>query len=113
MVEQGLREGAVAVGFGIEYAPGATHSEILRMLEVAERYDAPAHLHLRKWDKTQDWGQFFEVFGGAIHRGGNLHINHLQSIAGSYTAGRVSNSSAGRAPSVSRSRPSATPTPRA
>ena len=85
LVEEGLREGAVAVGFGIEYTPGATHSEILRMLEVAERYEASAHLHLRKWDETQDWGQFFEVFGGAIHTGGDLHINHLQSIAGSYT----------------------------
>ncbi len=85
MVEQGLREGAVAVGFGIEYTPGATHSEILRVLELAERYQASAHLHLRNWDKTQDWGQFFEVFGGAIHTGGDLHINHLQSMAGSYT----------------------------
>ena len=85
LVERGLREGAVAVGFGIEYAPGATHTEILRVLEIAERYQASGHLHLRKWDPTQDWGQFFEVFGGAIHTGGELHVNHLQSIAGSFT----------------------------
>ncbi len=85
LVEQGLRDGAVAVGFGIEYAPGATHSEVLRMLELAAQYDAPAHLHLRKWDPVQDWGQFFEVAGAAIHTGGDLHVNHLQSIAGSYT----------------------------
>lgn len=85
LVEQGFREGAVAIGFGIEYTPGATHSEILRLLEIAAKYDASAHLHLRQWDPVQDWGQFFEVFGGAIHTGGDLHINHLQSIAGSYT----------------------------
>jgi cytosine/adenosine deaminase-related metal-dependent hydrolase len=84
-VQQGLREGAVAVGFGIEYTPGATHTEILRMLELAARYEAPAHLHLRDWNPTEDWGQFYEVFGGAIHTGGALHINHLQSIAGSFT----------------------------
>ena len=42
-------------------------------------------MHLRDWDPTQDWGQFYEVFGSAIHTGGDLHINHLQSMAGSYT----------------------------
>ncbi len=56
LVEQGLREGAVAFGFGIEYTPGATHSEILRMVELAARYDASAHMHLRDWDATRGMG---------------------------------------------------------
>ena len=85
LVEQGLREGAVAVGFGIAYTPGATHSEILRMVELAARYEASAHMHLRDWDATREWGELYEVFAAAIHTGGDLHVNHLQSQMGSFT----------------------------
>lgn len=82
LVEQGLREGAVAIGFGIAYTPGATHSEILRMLELAAQYDASAHLHVRNYDDTREWGEMYEVLAGAVYTGGDLHINHLQSIYG-------------------------------
>ena len=60
---------------------GGTAFEAQTGNELAEAYDASAHMHLRDWDPTQDWGQFYEVFGGAIHTGGDLHINHLQSPA--------------------------------
>jgi len=85
LVEQGLREGAVAVGFGIEYTPGATHIEILRMFEFAAQYDASAHIHVRNFDTTRQWDDLYEVLAGAIHTGGDLHINHLQAFYGSYT----------------------------
>jgi hypothetical protein len=48
------------------------------MVEIAARYNAPAHLHLRVFDSTRDWGELFEVFGVAIHTGGDLHVNHPQ-----------------------------------
>jgi N-acyl-D-aspartate/D-glutamate deacylase len=82
LIERGLSEGAVAAAFGIEYTPGATHSEVLRMAELAARYNAPAHLHLRAFDRTRNWGELFEVFGVAIHTGGDLHVNHLNSMFG-------------------------------
>ncbi len=85
LVEQGLRDGAVAVGFGIAYTPGATHSEILRMFEVASQYDASSHIHVRNFDPTREWDDLYEVLVGAIYTGGDLHINHLQSVYGSVT----------------------------
>ena len=85
LVERGLREGAVAVGFGIAYTPGATHSEILRMFEVAARYRAASHIHVRNFDSTREWGELYEVLAGAIRWGGDLHINHLQAFYGAYT----------------------------
>jgi cytosine/adenosine deaminase-related metal-dependent hydrolase len=84
MVERGLSDGAVGAAFAIEYTPGATHSEVMRMAEIAARFNAPAHLHLRSWDRTRNWGDLFEVFGVAIHTGGDLHVNHLNSIFGGF-----------------------------
>jgi len=84
MVERGLREGAVGAAFAIQYSPGATQSEVMRMAKIAAQYDAPAHLHLRDWDQTRDWGELFEVFGVTIHTGGDIHVNHLNSIFGGY-----------------------------
>lgn len=85
LVDRGLREGAVAVGFGIAYTPGATQTEILRMVELAARYDASAHMHLRDFHRTRDWDQLYEVFSTALLNGADLHVNHLQSHMGSYT----------------------------
>ena len=85
LVERGLEAGAVAVGFGIEYTPGATHSEILRIFEVAEAYGASSHLHVRDFHETLEWSQLYEIFGGALHTRGDFHVNHLQSIFGSYS----------------------------
>lgn len=83
MVERGLREGAVGAAFAIEYSPGATQSEVMRMAKIAAQYNAPAHFHLREYDRTRDWGDLFEVFGVTIHTGGAVHVNHLNSAFGS------------------------------
>ncbi len=85
LIEQGLTEGAVAVGFGIAYSPGATHTEILRMFQIATKMDASAHLHVRDFHTTRQWGDLYEVLAGAIYTGGDMHVNHLQSVYGSYT----------------------------
>src|ERR1700755_662002 len=39
-LEDGLRRGAVAVGFGIQYTPNASRWEILEMFRVAAKYGA-------------------------------------------------------------------------
>src|SRR5689334_6299882 len=39
-IERGLQRGAVAVGFGIQYTPNASHWEILEMFHVAARFGA-------------------------------------------------------------------------
>jgi N-acyl-D-aspartate/D-glutamate deacylase len=85
LIDLGLREGAVAVAFGIEYTPGATHTEILRMFELAARHDAPAHVHVRNFDETRQWDDLYEVMAGAIHTGGDLHVTHLPAFYGSYS----------------------------
>lgn len=86
LIEDGLRAGAVAVSFGIEYCPGATQSEILSIVNIAAKYRASAHMHLRDFESTRDWSQLNEVFGLAIRTGADIHVNHINSMFGSYSA---------------------------
>src|SRR6185295_6157117 len=47
ILRKGLADGAVAVGFGSAYTPGATMAEIERMFRVAAEGNASAHIHMR------------------------------------------------------------------
>jgi len=47
MLRKGLAEGAVAMGFGSAYTPGAPISEIERMFKVAGAGGVSAHIHMR------------------------------------------------------------------
>jgi N-acyl-D-aspartate/D-glutamate deacylase len=46
-IEQGLKRGALAVGFGINYTEAASRWEILEMFRVAARLGATCFVHLR------------------------------------------------------------------
>jgi dihydroorotase len=42
-----IQKGAVGIGFGINYVPGASFEEVLALFEVAGEYSVPCHLHVR------------------------------------------------------------------
>ena len=42
-----VAEGAVGIGFGINYTPGASYEEVIAMFDVAARHGVPAHVHSR------------------------------------------------------------------
>jgi dihydroorotase len=44
---EAIREGAVGIGFGINYTPGASYEEIFALFEVAAAEGVPCHLHAR------------------------------------------------------------------
>src|SRR5262245_435592 len=83
-IEQGLKQGAVAVGFSTAYTPGATAWETLEVFRVAARYKASVHVHLRSArDKSLE--SINEVLGPAALTGAPLHIVHLNSSGSEYT----------------------------
>ncbi len=47
LLREGLAQGAVAMGFGSAYTPGAPMSEIERMFRVAAEGGVSAHIHMR------------------------------------------------------------------
>src|SRR5438552_2243422 len=48
LVERGLAQGALGVGFGIAYTPGASREEILELFRVAARHGVPCFARLRR-----------------------------------------------------------------
>ncbi len=78
-VARGLDEGALAVGFGIAYTPGATRGEITAMFRLAAEYGASCHVHMRTG--YEDFSNLEEVVQAARETGARLHIVHINSSA--------------------------------
>ncbi len=74
ILRKGLAEGAVAVGFGTAYTPGATMPEIERMLRVAAEGGASAHIHMRNNVAGLD-----STIDAAASAKAKLHIVHVNS----------------------------------
>ena len=79
-----IDEGAVGIGFGINYTPGASYEEIVDMFDVAARHDVPAHVHSR-YKGSVFPGTIVqsvqEVIAAAAITGASAQIVHLASSA--------------------------------
>ena len=87
-LEQGLKRGAVAVGFGIQYTPQASHWEILEMFRVAARYGATCHVHMRNAGAKEPASSvqaLEELISAAALTGAPLHVVHVHSTGGPAT----------------------------
>jgi N-acyl-D-aspartate/D-glutamate deacylase len=88
LIEKGLERGAVAVGFGIQYVPKASHWEILEMFRVAARFSASCHVHLRNAglkEPSSSVQALEEVISAAAITGAPLHVVHIHSTGGKAT----------------------------
>ncbi len=88
-LEQGLNQGAIAVGFGIQYTPNASRWEILEMFRVAARYGASCHVHMRHAgvkEPSSSIQALEEVIAAAAITGAPLHVVHIQSTGGPATS---------------------------
>lgn len=85
MLETGLKQGAVAVGLGLQYTPGASRWEILEMFRVAARHGASCHVHMR-YGAPKEPGSSIEaleeVVSAAAITGAPLHVVHVNSTGG-------------------------------
>lgn len=77
ILRKGLAEGAVAVGMGSAYTPGAPMAELARMFRVAAEGGASTHIHLRDGLRG-----LHETIGAARDARAALHIVHVNSVAG-------------------------------
>lgn len=84
LIEKGLKRGAVAVGFGLQYTPTATQRETVEMFRVAAKYNAPCHLHMRAKGGTglqNVYSAVLEIIAASTITGAPAHICHVQSTA--------------------------------
>ncbi len=87
-IEEGLQEGALAEGMGINYTPGASHWEILEMFRLAAKYHAPLQVHLRHsslLEPQSGVAALEEVIAAAAVSGARLHVAHVTSMGLKYT----------------------------
>lgn len=79
-LEEGLNQGAVAVGFGLAYTPAASQEEFETMLRIAARHEASAHIHVHGGPEGAT-----EAIEAAARTGTPLHIVHANSSGGAET----------------------------
>ena len=77
-----IRAGALGVGMGLEYAPGATQHEVIEVFRVAQTVGNPLFVHVRNSgliDPGSGVEAVTEVIGAAAISGVALHIVHVNS----------------------------------
>jgi N-acyl-D-aspartate/D-glutamate deacylase len=85
-IQQRLRDqldaGALGIGMGIEYVPGATRLEVIDMFRVAAERKLPVYTHMRSAGHVEPGSAVQsteEVIGAAAISGASLHIVHVNS----------------------------------
>lgn len=74
--------GALGLGMGIQYAPGATRSEVIRMFVLAAQHHLPVYTHVRSAGRIEPGSSVesvSEVIAAAAISGAPLHIVHINS----------------------------------
>lgn len=81
LLRQGLDEGALGVGMGVAYVPGASRDEIFRVFQLAASRKMPVYVHLRGSGPVEPGGidALQEVMADAAASGASLHVVHITS----------------------------------
>ncbi len=77
-----LDAGALGIGMGIQYTPGATRLEVIDMFRVAADRNLPVYTHIRSNGRIEPGSaveSVEEVIGAAAITGAPLHIVHINS----------------------------------
>ncbi len=79
-IQAGLNEGALSIGAGFTYTPGATREELLSIFRVAAANHTPVHVHIRAGVVG-----LREAIGLAREAHASLHVVHINSAGLSET----------------------------
>src|SRR5258708_3052240 len=85
-LRQELDAGALGIGMGIQYTPGATRFEVIRVFRVAASRHVPVFTHVRSFGLLEPGSSIeaiSEVIGAAAISGASLHIVHINSSCNS------------------------------
>ena len=77
-----LDAGALGIGMGIQYTPGATRSEVIQMFHLAAERHVPVFTHMRSFGRLEPGSAIeavSEVIAASAITGAPLHIVHINS----------------------------------
>jgi N-acyl-D-aspartate/D-glutamate deacylase len=89
LIQRGLDEGALGIGFGINYVPQTTRAEILDLFQLAAERKVPCYVHLRHAGSVEPGSAIEalqEVIAATAATGGALHVVHITSTCLRQTA---------------------------
>jgi len=78
-----LDAGALGIGVGLEYTPGATREEVIEVFRLAAEYHRPVYIHIRNAGRIEPGSSIEsveEVIGAAAITGAPLHVVHINSM---------------------------------
>jgi N-acyl-D-aspartate/D-glutamate deacylase len=81
-LRQELDAGALGIGMGIQYTPGATRFEVIQTFRLAAARRVPVFTHVRSFGLIEPGSSIeaiSEVIGAAAISGASLHIVHINS----------------------------------
>ncbi|HKP68119.1 MAG TPA: amidohydrolase family protein, partial [Pyrinomonadaceae bacterium] len=82
LIKQGLDEGALGIGFGINYVPTTTRKEVFDLFALAAQYSVANYVHMRHGGAIEPGsavGSLQEILADAAGTGASLHVVHITS----------------------------------
>jgi cytosine/adenosine deaminase-related metal-dependent hydrolase len=81
LVDEGLRQGALAISSTLGYMPGATAREVMELQRVGARYGRPTTFHLRNTpgNATEEINGAQEILANALALNAPVVINHINN----------------------------------
>lgn len=76
LAERGLEQGACGVSFGLDYAPGSSHEEVLALSKTAAKYNRTIAIHTGMKD-SKDLDSLIEVIGIGRVTGARILVSHF------------------------------------
>nr|MDQ3014144.1 amidohydrolase family protein [Acidobacteriota bacterium] len=89
LIQRGLDEGALGIGFGINYVPATSRTEILDLFRLAAARGVANYVHMRHAGAVEPGGAIEalqEVIADAAATGAGLHVVHVTSTCLRQTA---------------------------
>jgi N-acyl-D-glutamate deacylase len=84
LTEQGLKEGGIGIGVLHGYCPGAGPKEMLRLWQLAKKYNVPTCTHIQNLsmqDPKSGTGDMINLMGLAAATGAHTHVCHWNSTS--------------------------------
>lgn len=81
-LETELDAGAIGIGMGLAYTPGADDEEVAAVFGLAAARAVPVFVHLRNQEGPGDMNPLASVIGHAEASGASLHVVHINSSSG-------------------------------
>lgn len=89
LIKQGLDEGGLGIGFGINYVPTTTRAEVFVLFALAAERGVANYVHVRHAGAVEPGsgvGALQEVLADAAGTGASLHVVHITSMCLRQTA---------------------------